>query len=228
MFSKTLGKAEQACTTWERELLVVVRALEHFRSVTAGMTVYIHTDHLNNTSHNTALSYPDKILRMLLKVESLVTPVWMFEPGGCQFGDGLSRNPEGRDQAREEAEGKKHLPATLGEAFELVTRYRLEGTSLIDDAEEVTQCVARDSASPTTRPNTPASPMTRETQLHSTTPANPMIRDKTRIFNHSCESDDSRGKGKGVPKTRHHEGRDSWRPQDTGTGSSLLRRSLRP
>ena len=28
----------------------------------------------------------------------------MFEPGGCQFGDGLSRNPDGRDRAREEAE----------------------------------------------------------------------------------------------------------------------------
>ena len=124
---------------WERELLVVVKSLEHFRTIVAGMTIYIHSDHLNNTSHNTALSYPDKILRMLLKVESLVSPIWMFEPGGCQFGDGLSRNPEGRDQARVEAEGKKHLPATLGEAFELVSRHRLEGTTLIDDAEEATQ-----------------------------------------------------------------------------------------
>ena len=51
----------------------------------------------------------------------------------------MSRNPEGRDQARDEAEGKKHLPATLGEAFELVTRHRLEGSPLLDDAEEVTQ-----------------------------------------------------------------------------------------
>ena len=85
---------------------------------------------------------------MLLKVESLVTPVWMFEPGGCQFGDGLSRNPEGRDQARDEAEGKKHLPATLGEAFELVTRHRLEGSPLLDDVEAVTQ-MRNSSARPT-------------------------------------------------------------------------------
>jgi len=68
MFSKSLTKAQQNWTTWERELLVVVEALEHFRSVVAGMSVFIHTDHLNNTSHTTALSYPDKILRMLLKV----------------------------------------------------------------------------------------------------------------------------------------------------------------
>ena len=93
MFSKTLTKAQQNWTTWERELLVVVEALEHFRPMVAGMPVIIHTDHLNNTSHTTALSYPDKILRMLLKVESLVTPSWMFEPGGCQFGDGLFQEP---------------------------------------------------------------------------------------------------------------------------------------
>ena len=106
---------------------MVAKALEDFRSVVAGITFYMHTDHLNNTSHTTALSYPDKILRMLLKVESLVSPIWMFEPGGCQFGDGLSRNPEGQGEARIEAEGKKHLPATLGEAFELVSRQPLGG-----------------------------------------------------------------------------------------------------
>lgn len=147
MFSQTLSKVQQNWTTWEREILVVAKASAHFRSVVAGMIMYIHTDHLNNTSHNHALSYPDKILRMLLKVESLVSPVWMFEPGGCQFGDGLSRDPEGGDQARDEAEGKKHLPATLGKAFALVTRHRLGGTSLIDDAEEVPQR----SAGPATR-----------------------------------------------------------------------------
>ena len=110
MFSQSLTEAQQNWTTWEQELLVVVKALEHFRAVVAGMQVYVHTDHLNNTSHSTALSYPDKIRRMLLKLASLVCPIWMFEPGGCQFGDGLSRNLEGRDRAREEAEGEPQSP----------------------------------------------------------------------------------------------------------------------
>ena len=73
-FSKSLSKAQQNWTTWERELLVVVEMTEHFRSVIAGSEVIIHTDHLNNTLLNLALSHPDKILRMLLKIEALIIP----------------------------------------------------------------------------------------------------------------------------------------------------------
>ena len=48
-FSKSPSPAQHNLTTWERELLAVVLSLEHFRAMTAGCTVIIHTDHLNNT-----------------------------------------------------------------------------------------------------------------------------------------------------------------------------------
>ena len=54
----------------------------------------IPTDHFNNTVMKVALKQPDKILRMLLKVEALVVPRWVYAPGRGQLGDGLSRNPE--------------------------------------------------------------------------------------------------------------------------------------
>ena len=71
-FSKSLSKAQQNWPTWERELLAVLLALVHFRSIVAGAYVEIHTDHLNNTVLNQALSNHDKILRMLLKIVCLV------------------------------------------------------------------------------------------------------------------------------------------------------------
>ena len=86
----------------------------------AGSEAIIHTDHLNTTVLNQALSKPDKILRMLLKVESLIIPRWVFAPGRGQIGDGFSRNPPDRDTVREESETKLHMPKTLGEAFEVV------------------------------------------------------------------------------------------------------------
>ena len=137
-FSKSLTPAEQNWTTWERELLVVILACEHFRSILAGAEVVIHTDHLNNTVMNLALKQPDKILRMLLKVEALVVPRWVYAPRRGQLGDGFSRNPEDRDKVRGESEDKHHLPKTLAEAIELVSKCRLSG-GIVDDAEGVTQ-----------------------------------------------------------------------------------------
>ena len=95
---------------------------EHFRSVVAGSEVIIHTDHLNNTVLNLALSHPDKILRMLLKVEALIVPRWVFAPGRGQLADGFSRNPEERDKVRQESENKEDMPKTLAEAFEIVAK----------------------------------------------------------------------------------------------------------
>ena len=137
-FSKSLSKAQQNWTTWERELLVVVEMTEHFRSIIAGSEVIIHTDHLNNTVLNLALSHPDKILRMLLKIEALIIPRWVFAPGRGQFADGFSRNPEDRDKVRLESEEKGHMPKTLAEAFEVVAKCRIDG-SLVDDGESITQ-----------------------------------------------------------------------------------------
>ena len=93
----------------------------HFRTIVAGMEVVIHTDHLNNTVLGQNLTSPDKILRMLLKIEGLVKPRWQFAPGNTQVGDGPSRNPEDRDAARGESEGKDHMPKTLTEAFKAVS-----------------------------------------------------------------------------------------------------------
>ena len=138
-FSKSLSKAQQNWTVWERELLVVIEACEFFRSMVAGCEVHVHTDHLNNTILGDKLSHPDKILRMLLKLESLVRPKWFFAPGQSQFGDGLSRNPEDRDEVRGQSETKSHLPATLAEAFAVVEKRGTKHHDLIDDAEAATQ-----------------------------------------------------------------------------------------
>ena len=99
-FSKSLSKAQVNWATWDRELFAIVVGLDHFRSIVAGSHVVIHTDHLNNTVMNVDLKQPDKILRMLLKIEGLVIPTWQFQPGRAQVGDGFSRNPKDRDEAR--------------------------------------------------------------------------------------------------------------------------------
>lgn len=74
---------------------------------------------------------------MLLKVESLTIPRWMFTPRRGQIGDGLSRNPEDRAVVRQESEETSHIPKTLSEVFATVAKCRLNG-DLIDDAEDAT------------------------------------------------------------------------------------------
>ena len=70
-FSKSLSKAQQAWTVWERELLAAVEVLTHFYSLLAGLVVILHTDHLNSTVLSQALRQPEKVLRMLLRVETI-------------------------------------------------------------------------------------------------------------------------------------------------------------
>ena len=77
---------------------------------------------------------------MLLKLEVFVVRRWTFAPGRGQLGDGLSRNPEDRDEVRLASEGKSHLPKTLDEAFETVAKCRLDGR-LVDHAEDATALV---------------------------------------------------------------------------------------
>ena len=113
-------------------------SLVHFRSIVAGALVEIHTEHLNNTVLNQALSNPDKVLRMLLKIDALVHPRWSFAPGRGQFGDGPSRNTPDRAQVREESENKIGAPKTLAEVFAAVAKSTLEGSDVVDDCEKHT------------------------------------------------------------------------------------------
>ena len=75
---------------------------------------------------------------MLLKIEGMCRPRWQFTPGIAQGGDGPSRSPPDRDQAREAQEQRTSLPRTLAEAFEIAANARLDG-SMVDDADNVTQ-----------------------------------------------------------------------------------------
>ena len=118
--------------------MAVLLALETFRTMLSGQEVIIHTDHLNNTVLSTVLRNPDKILRMLLKIEGMCKPRWQFTPGVAQGGDGPSRSPPDRDQARDAQEQRTSLPRTLAEAFEIATNARLDG-SIVDDADNITQ-----------------------------------------------------------------------------------------
>ena len=111
----------------------------HFRIIVTGMVVVIHTDHLNNIVLGEILTSPDKILRVLLKIEGLVKHRWKFSPGDTQIGEGYLRNPEDHDEVRGESGGKAHMLRTLAEAFAASTGTTLEGNLLTDDAEAFTQ-----------------------------------------------------------------------------------------
>ena len=74
------------------------------------MVVVIHIGHLNNTVLGENLTSPDKILRMLLKIDGWAKPQCKFSPGNTQIGDGFSRNPKDRDEVRGESEGKAQMP----------------------------------------------------------------------------------------------------------------------
>ena len=50
----------------------------------------------------------------------------------AQIGDGISRNPPDRDDARDAAENKDHMPKTLEEVFGVATKTRLNGSNLVD------------------------------------------------------------------------------------------------
>ena len=110
-----------------------------FCAVVKGSEVVIHTDHLNNTALGANLTSPDKIHRMLLKIEGLIEPIWVYAPANTQGGDGFSRNPIDRDTAREEAEEKAHMPKTLAEAFAAATGSSINGAELSDNADQYTQ-----------------------------------------------------------------------------------------
>ena len=79
--SKSLSKAQQNRPTWERELLAILEALVHFRSIVGGAEVVLHTDHINNTTLAETSSQSDKLLRMISKIESMINPRWMFSLG---------------------------------------------------------------------------------------------------------------------------------------------------
>ena len=138
-FSKSLSGAQRNWATWDRELFAVVASLEHFSSMVSGSTVVIATDHLNNTVLNVDLKQPEKILRMLLKIHTKVNPIWQFQPGRGQLGDGFSRNPVDRDQVRDADAECARLPKTLVEAFDMVSKASASGNLDFDDCEELTQ-----------------------------------------------------------------------------------------
>ena len=138
-FSKSLNETQRNWPTWDRELFAVIAALEHFSSIVSGATVVLATDHLNNTVMNVDLKQPDKILRMLLKIHTKINPVWRFQPGRGQLGDGLSRNPVDRDTVRAEDADAARLPKTLAAAFDMVQRAQQRGGLEVDDCEELTQ-----------------------------------------------------------------------------------------
>ena len=138
-FSKSLSGAQMNWATWDRELFSIVASIDHFSSIVTGATVVISTDHLNNTVLNLDLKQPDKILRMLLKIHTKIHPVWQFQPGRGQLGDGLSRNPLDRDAVRDVSADVARLPKTLAEAFKMVQSAQSANSLEFDDCDKYTQ-----------------------------------------------------------------------------------------
>ena len=121
-----------------------MEALHHFAGVTSGMHVKVHTDHLNNTVLNQNLKSPDRILRMLLKIDQMCFPQFIYLPGKVNVvGDGFSRNPKDRDENRNDVETKEGLPKTLEEAFLLVQKRRQSS----DDADWIVEFAASERGS---------------------------------------------------------------------------------
>ena len=115
--SCSLDATQRAWPVWERELLAVLRGLQHFRTIVAGATVVVHTDHINNTTIREELASPEKILRMMNKIAGIAEVEWVYTPGKVQVGDGFSRNPQDRNASRLAAEGHEGVPRNLDEMF---------------------------------------------------------------------------------------------------------------
>ena len=138
LFSKSLGKHQINWTTWEKEMYAAVEALQAFGSMVTGMSIQLYTDALNSTVLNENLRYPEKILRMLLKIARVCNASWQFFPGHRnKVGDCMSRDMEDRDLVREAAETGAQQPKTLSEAFEFVTRYLQGEEELYDDMDGI-------------------------------------------------------------------------------------------
>jgi len=132
--SKSLTKAQMNWTVWEKELLGGVEGTLHFESIVRGFPTRILTDHLNSTLMPVELKQPDKVLRMILKIESTVIALWTFLPGrGNPVADGMSRNPPEREASRCMYEEKSFAPDTLGAAFDMAK----DSLGSTDDADWV-------------------------------------------------------------------------------------------
>ena len=70
-FSRSLNRTQQNWTVWERELLSALEAALFFSAIISGCAVTVHTDHLTSTLLNAELKQPAKVLRMLLRLDSL-------------------------------------------------------------------------------------------------------------------------------------------------------------
>ena len=107
--------------------------IQAYLCILQGMVCTLHTDRLNSTIMSAVLKQPEKVLRLILWIESSVHAVWRFLPGVMNpVGDGFSRNPPDRDDVQEEVETKSLMPKTLGEAFEQARRSA--GTYLDDES----------------------------------------------------------------------------------------------
>jgi len=116
-FSQSLSAAQRNWTTWEKELLGGSRIIGHFSTIVMGTFTVMHTDHINSTLMPVELKNPDKILRMLLHLESSVQLTWRFVSGIANpAGDGFSRNPPDRDAVKDDVDSK---PKTFGEAWQM-------------------------------------------------------------------------------------------------------------
>jgi hypothetical protein len=116
-FSQSMAAAQRNWTTWEKELLRGCWIVGHSSTIVMGAFTVLHTDHTNSTLTQAELKNPDKILRMLLYLESSLQLTWRFVSGIANpAGDGFSRNPADRDQVKDSVESKLK---TFGEAWEM-------------------------------------------------------------------------------------------------------------
>ena len=99
--SRTLNEVESRWAIRDKELAAVVDGIEFFLDIVGGCFVVVPMDHLNNMSvnSNNSLRSPEKVIRMMSYLAEVAHVQLLFHPGvGNPIGDGMSRNPVGRDE----------------------------------------------------------------------------------------------------------------------------------
>ena len=107
-FSKSFSRTEQAWSTFERELCGLKDAMRAVEHLSKGFPLIVYTDHKNNLFTDTLVGgkrIQKKLVRWSLEVDEMtskVTRVWLKGEDNI-LGDAPSRNPKGRDAARDAA-----------------------------------------------------------------------------------------------------------------------------
>lgn len=89
-YSKSMDKAQLNYTVTEKELLAIIKGLEHYRAYLVGKEFILKTDHASLQYLNTAKNLSGRMLRWSLKIQDFKFKI-LYIKGEENYADGLSR-----------------------------------------------------------------------------------------------------------------------------------------